>query len=137
MIYPVAIQKDPNNNTPFVAIVPDLPNLHIEGDSMADVIHNARLVIMAHLQSKAENNEPIASGQDISVHLDNPKFFGHTWAIISLDSLRFTQSTLTYHLTLPKTTLDAICRTLGDNASPELVQAFMLDAIKHKLTTMD
>lgn len=135
MIYPVAIrsQDTPNHQPHFVAIAPDLPELHIEGVSMADVIHNARTVIMTHLQGLAENNQTVRSGQDIGVYLDNPEFFGCTWAIISLDSLRLTQTTLSYRLTLPKMILDNIYETVGETATPDMIDDFIINAIKQKL----
>lgn len=136
MIYPVAIsaQQTPERSY-FVAIAPDLPELHIEGVSMADVIHNARAVIMAHLQTLAENNHAIRSGRDISEHLNNPDYFGYTWAIISLDSLRFTQAILSYRLNIPKTVLDGIYEVVGDTANTEAVDEFIISAIKQKLST--
>lgn len=137
MIYPVAIRtkETDNQHTHFIAIAPDLPELHIEGVSMADVIHNARAVIMAHLQVLAENNQVVRSGQDISVHLNNPDFFGCTWAIISLDSIRFAQAILSYRLNIPKTVLDGIYDVVGEGATGETVDEFIVDAIKQKLKT--
>lgn len=128
MIYPVAIHKE---NGHFFAKVPDLPSLQIDGASMADVIENARLVIIEHLQNLADNNLPINEGQDISVHLDNAEFFGHTWAIISLDSLRLAQTTLSYRLDLPKSMLAAIQNSVGGDG--KLAEQFILDAIREKL----
>lgn len=138
MIYPVAIrpQNTTDNRTNFVANVPDLPDLHIEGETMADVIRNAQAVITTHLQARAEKNQPIRSGQDISVHLDNPDFFGCTWAIISLDSLRFTQAILNYPLSLPKMILDSIYEHVGENADTDVVDGFIVDAIKQKLSQL-
>lgn len=131
MLYPVAIYQA---NGQFIAHAPDLPTLSITGESMADVINNARLTIIEHLHLLAEKNSPIPKGNDLNVHLENPQFFGQTWAIISLDSLRFSQETVTYQLALPKKMLDDIYRILGDNASVDGVQAFMVGAIQDKLS---
>lgn len=126
MLYSVAIyQKDQQ----FFAKVPDLPMLDISGASMADVIGNAKLVIIDHLQRLVNEGQALVDGQDIGVHLNNPEFFGHTWAIISLDSMRFAQKTIDYHLAIPKPTLDKIYQQLGDTASVDKVQAFIIDAI--------
>lgn len=131
MLYPVAIyQKDQQ----FFAKVPDLPMLEICGEGMADVIGNAKLVIIDYLQGLLDEGQPLVDGQDIGVHLNNPEFFGYTWAIISLDSLRFAQKTVDYHLAMPKAILDAIYQQLGDTASVDKVQAFILEAITATLT---
>lgn len=139
MFYPVAIYE---KNQQFFATVPDLPSLTIVGESMADVIKNARIVIIDYLQSLADSNQPLPQGNDINLHLDNPEFLGYIWAIISLDSLRFAQKTVHYPLTLPKALLDGIYRTLGDTSYAQLdnsvdnsdgVQAFILAAIEDKL----
>lgn len=130
MLYPVTIYQKEGQ---FIAHAPDLPTLSFVGENMADVIRNARLTIIEHLQALAEQGKPLPKGNDLSVHLDNPEFFGQTWAIISLDSLRFSQAMVAYQLALPEKILNDIHRTLGDNASLDDVQAFILTAIQDKL----
>lgn len=133
MFYPVAIYEQDQQ---FFATVPDLPSLNIVGESMADVIKNARIVIIDYLQSLADNNQPLPKGNDINLHLDNPEFLGYIWAIISLDSLRFAQKTIHYPLMLPKALLDGIYNALGNthtHLESDGIQAFILTAIEDKL----
>lgn len=130
MLYPIAIYQA---NGRFVAHAPDLPTLPMTGETMADVIHNARMVIMEYLQKLANQKQPIPKGKEISEHLDNPDYFGRTWAIISLDSLRFHQETVVYELVLPKDVLDGIYQVLGDHSTADKVQDFILTAIQEKL----
>lgn len=129
MIYPVAIRKQDQNGL-FVAISPDLPDLHITGTSMADVVHNARLIIMSHLQTLAEQNAPITSGTNLNTHLSNPDFLGHTWAIISLNSLKLTPSN--YQFVLPAPTLNAIYHHL-EIPTRDAINTFILEAIHKQL----
>lgn len=131
MLYPVAIYQA---NGQFVAHTPDLPALSIMGENMADVIRNARSIIIDHLQELADKNEPIPKGSDLGHHLDNPDFFGQTWAIISLDSLRFSQATIAYQLNIPKKLLDEIYATLGSGANVDAVQDFIISSVQQKLT---
>lgn len=130
MLYPIAIYQA---NGRFVAHAPDLPTLPMTGETMADVIHNARMAIIEYLQKLANQKQPIPKGKEISEHLDNPDYFGRTWAIISLDSLRFHQETIAYELLLPKNMLDGIYQRLGGEVAMEKVQAFILGAIQDKL----
>lgn len=131
MFYTVAIHQ---HNGEFIAEVPDLPTLTICGDTMADVLSNARLSIIEHLQHLTDNDAPIPDGKEINVHLDNPKYYGHIWAIVSLDSLRFAPKTLSYHLDIPSRLLVQIYDNLGNQANNELVQAFIIDAVSQKLS---
>lgn len=102
---------------------------------MADVLGNARLAIIEHLQGLWEQGLPLVDGQNIGVHLNNPDFFGYTWAMIGLDSVRFAQKTVNYHLPMPQETMDNIYRQLGDKASVEGVRSFILQAINAALQT--
>lgn len=131
MFYTIAIHQ---HNGEFIAEVPDLPALTIYGDTMAGVLSNARLSIIEHLQALADNDTPIPDGKEIGAHLDNPKYYGHTWAIVSLDSLRFAPKTLSYPLDIPNRLLAQIYDQLGNKADNELVQAFIIDAISQKLS---
>lgn len=147
MFYSVAIHQA---NGAFVAVVPDLPNIEVAGESMAGVIGDVRLTIIEHLQNLVSNNQPIPAGQDIGVHLLNERYLGHTWAIITLDSLRLSQHLVSVDVSLPKSLLLSIYHELGNQipdravgddeieqvlqVSDGLVQEFIIDAIKEKLT---
>lgn len=129
MLYPITIHHEKEQ---FVAYAPDLPNLTFTGDNMADVIRNARFVMIEHLQALAEQGKPIPKGNDLSVYLDNPKFLGQTWAVISLDSLKFSQAT-THQFPLSERVLGEIYQALGENATLDDVHTFVITAIQEKL----
>lgn len=136
MLYSVAIHQD---NGAFLAVVPDLPNVEVGGDNMAQVIGDVRLAIIDHLQNLVSNNQPIPAGQDIGVHLGNQKYLGHTWAIITLDSLRLSQHLVPIELALPKSLLLSIYHELeyeanNDEIPNELLSTFIIDTIKERLT---
>lgn len=133
MLYPVAMIEQNNG---YVAKIPDLPTLLIEGDSMAQTISNVRAAIIHYLQSLADADLTIPEGQDIGTHLSNPEYFGHTWAIISLDSLRLSHQTLSFRLELPKSLIKTLSDRLGvedDMISQSEVEAFVIQAVREKL----
>lgn len=135
MLYPVAMIEQDNG---YVAKIPDLPTLLIEGDSMAQTISNVRAAIIHYLQSLADADLVIPEGQDIGTHLSNPQYFGHTWAIISLDSLRLSRQTLSFRLELPKSLIKQLSDTLGvenDAISQSEIEAFIIQAVREKLRT--
>lgn len=134
MFFAVAIHQAEGQ---YVAYVPDLPELNVYGKDMADVIGNTRVAMIDYLQNLVDKGITLPKGQAIDVHLNNPQFLGYTWAIISLDSLRFAQKNLSYHLTLPKIMLEEIYDKLGSDANDDAVQAFMIAAISHALTQND
>lgn len=147
MLYSVAIHQEGGK---FVAVVPDLPNLEVVGDNMASVIGDIRLTIIEHLQNLVSNNQPIPAGQDIGIHLADSRFLGHTWAIVTLDSLRLSQHLVPMELAMPKSLLLSIYHELGHKlpnqavgddevdkilqVSHEFIQNFILSAVKEKLT---
>lgn len=146
MLYSVAIHQE---NGAFLAVVPDLPSIEVGGDNMAQVIGDVRLAIIEHLQNLVSNNQPIPAGQDIGIHLADKRFLGHTWAIVTLDSLRLSQHLVPVELAMPKSLLLSIYHELeqkipnqavGDDevgkvleVSHEFIQSFILSAIKEKL----
>lgn len=133
MLYPVAMIEQDNG---YVAKIPDLPTLLIEGDSMAQTISNVRAAIIHYLQSLADADLVIPEGQDIGTHLSNPQYFGHTWAIISLDSLRLSRQTLSFRPELPKSLIKQLSDTLGvenDAISQSEIEAFIIQAVREKL----
>lgn len=129
MLFPVAIFQ---KNGKFVANIPDLPNLEVSGDTIVNTISLVRSEIIAYLQTLSNEGEPIVVGRDIGTYLADEQFFGAIWAIVNLDSLIFSQATLSYPLVLPKSLLSAIYQATGTNDN-ENVQEFILSAIETKL----
>ncbi|MDO5651796.1 MAG: type II toxin-antitoxin system HicB family antitoxin [Moraxella sp.] len=114
MLYPVAItQKDHE----FFAQIPDLPELHVVGSNMADTIAKVRVAIIEYLQQLSNSNQAIPIGQPLNNHLTNPVYFGCTWAIISLDSLRFLSENLPLTVNIPKTLIMPMQQALLDSCT--------------------
>lgn len=129
MLYPVAIDHQAQG---FVAHVPDLPALTIEGDNVADVIRNARVAIGDYLQAMVDQGEPLPKVRDLSVHLDNADFYGCIWAIVSLESAYFVPKVTDIALKLPQNTLSAIHQHLK-SSDPQAIQAFIVETITQRL----
>lgn len=126
MLYCVAIKQYDGH---FVAKVPDLPNLAIEdAQNMADSIQNARCALIDYVQ----NADEMPKGKDIDAHLSNPNYFGHIWAIITLDALRFAKQYSVVSLSLPTTLLQKIHNAIGSTDKAQL-DTFISHAIADKL----
>ncbi|ELA08256.1 phage protein [Moraxella macacae 0408225] len=85
MQYPIAIfYKDKN----YHVTVPDIPDLNITGENMADAVSNARMMVIGHLHQLIENDKKIPNPTPISDHLKKPEYLGYTWAIVSVELAR-------------------------------------------------
>lgn len=134
MLYPVAILP---KDQLFIAKIPDLPSLQIQGDTMAQTISNVRHAIIEHLQKLSDADLAIPQGQDIGTHLTNPDYYGHTWAIISLDSLRLTPQTLPIQIELPKSLIHQIHHKINadyQDINHSELEAFIVQAVREKLS---
>lgn len=128
MQYPIAIQQ---KNLTFYAYLPDLPDLDIEGNSIADTIARARVLVFKHLQNLVDNGQDLPTGSDISQHLNNPSFSGWTWAIISIDANRIIGETLSIDIKIPERLMQ---RILSYTEQQQLeINDFFIEAIKKSL----
>lgn len=129
MQYPVAIRQQ---DFTFYAYLPDLPELSIEGNSIADTIARARAVVFEHLQKLADDEQSIPAGSDVSAHLSNGQFAGWTWGIISVDPSRIIGETVSMNIQMSERLMQ---RLLSHVESQQLdVNDFLIDAIKKGLS---
>ncbi len=112
MLYPVAmLQKDGR----FHAHLPDLPDLKISGDSMANTISCARYEVIQYLQTLAETEQPLPSGSDISQYLSSGEYAGWTWAIVHIEASRIIGEDVAVTLNIPH----RLVQKLSKNAEAE------------------
>lgn len=120
MLYPIAIR---NQDQQFIGILPDLPDLTIFADNIAEVISQARFTVMTHLLALYAQGKPLPNGSDISDHLSpsnrpNP-FAGVTWAIISIDAARIEGTTVKLSIDLPEPLLTRARHYLANQSQME------------------
>ncbi|OOR92165.1 type II toxin-antitoxin system HicB family antitoxin [Moraxella bovis] len=127
-LFSVAIRQEDDT---FYAQVPDLPDIHVIGDSIADTIDKVRSTLIGYLQKLADDGSDLPQPENITNHLTNPKFAGQTWAIISLNSMLF-NSKKSFNLHLPRALLTQIQAQIGYDEHD--IEAFILKAIEHELT---
>ncbi|STZ55801.1 Uncharacterised protein [Moraxella lacunata] len=128
-IFSVAIKQEDDT---FHAQVPDLPDMHVIGDSIADTIDKVRSTLIGHLQKLADDGSDLPQPENITNHLTNPKFAGQTWAMISLNSMLFNSKQKSFNLHLPRALLTQIQTQIGYDEHD--IEAFILKAIEHELT---
>lgn len=127
-LFSVAIRQE---NDTFHAQIPDLPDVHVIGTSIADTIDKMRSALIDYLQQLADNDEPLPNPEHITNHITNPKYAGQTWAIISLGSMLFHHQQKTFALHLPRPLLLQIQEKVGDSELD--IETFILEAIRHEL----
>ncbi|STY93600.1 type II toxin-antitoxin system HicB family antitoxin [Moraxella bovis] len=128
-LFSVAIRQEDDT---FYAQVPDLPDIHVIGDSIADTIDKVRSTLIGYLQKLADDGSDLPQPENITNHLTNPKFAGQTWAIISLNSMLFNSKQKSFNLHLPRALLTQIQAQIGYDEHD--IEAFILKAIEHELT---
>ncbi|MBE9589432.1 type II toxin-antitoxin system HicB family antitoxin [Moraxella sp. K127] len=127
-LFSVAIRQEDDT---FYAQVPDLPEIHVIGDSIADTIDKVRSTLIGHLQKLADDGSDLPQPENITNHLTNPKFAGQTWAMISLNSMLFNSKQKSFNLHLPRALLTQIQTQIGYDEHD--IEAFILKAIEHEL----
>ncbi|STZ08770.1 Uncharacterised protein [Moraxella caprae] len=127
-LFSVAIRQEDDT---FHAQVPDLPEIHVIGDSIADTINKVRSTLIGHLQKLADDGSDLPQPENITNHLTNPKFAGQTWAMISLNSMLFNSKQKPFNLHLPRALLTQIQAQIGYDEHD--IKAFILKAIEHEL----
>lgn len=127
-LFSVAIRQEDDT---FYAQVPDLPEIHVIGDSIADTIDKVRSALIGHLQKLADDGSDLPQPENITNHLTNPKFAGQTWAMISLNSMLFNSKQKSFNLHLPRALLTQIQTQIGYDEHD--IEAFIFKAIEHEL----
>lgn len=127
-LFSVAIRQEDDT---FYAQVPDLPDIHVIGDSIADTIDKVRSTLIGYLQKLADDGSDLPQPENITNHLTNPKFAGQTWAMISLNSMLFNSKQKSFNLHLPRALLTQIQTQIGYDEHD--IEAFIFKAIEHEL----
>lgn len=85
MQYPIAMLKTDNV---FYVTIPDIPDLQVQGNDMAEAVSNARLAVFEYMFQCIKNDRPIPSPSAIGSHLNDEKFAGYIWAIVHIELAR-------------------------------------------------
>lgn len=129
LLYPTAIYQKKDH---YIAHLPDIPDMELKGNSMADTIAAAREAVFKHLSDLTENEQPLPLASEINTHLLDPKYAGWTWAIVNIDSKRMRCEEVEVSFNLSQRLLQRIQAQLdGGNQS---LQEFFVESIKNNLT---
>ena len=80
--YPIVIHKDPASA--YGVTVPDLPGCFTVGDTIEDVLKQAREAIECHLEGLLLHGDPIPEPKTIASHQDNPDYAGGQWEAVAV-----------------------------------------------------
>lgn len=98
MQYPIAIYY---RDGQYQVVVPDIDTLTTTGDTIAEAVSNARMILLNHLHQLIMQDLPIPCPSPVGQHLDNPLYAGLTWAIVNIDITRLTGATKQLTVQLP------------------------------------
>ena len=79
--YPIVIDKDPDSD--YGVIMPDLPGCFTAGDTVEDVLKQAREAIECHLEGLLLYGDPIPEPKDIAFHQKKSRICRWTVGICS------------------------------------------------------
>ena len=80
--YPIVIDKDPDSD--YGVTVPDLPGCFTVGDTIEDVLKQAREAIECHLEGSLLHGDPIPEPKTIAYHQDNPDYADGQWESVAV-----------------------------------------------------
>lgn len=126
MQYPVAIFHKGDD---FYVNVPDIPDLAITGQNMAEVIANTRINVIVHLHQLIENDKKIPQPHPINTYLSNPDYAGCTWTIVSVELARIMGESVDFELQLPV----KLFKQLSQKFPDEPMEKIVLNALKQYL----
>ena len=78
--YPIFIDKDPDSA--YGVTVPDLPRCFTAGDTVEDLLKQAREAIECHLEGLLLYGDPIPEPKTIAYHQDNPDYADGQWEAV-------------------------------------------------------
>ncbi len=128
MLYPVAIQQKDNV---YHAHFPDVPELEIHHSNMADTITSSRQAIMKHISHLLDTETDIPEASDLNVHLEDPKYAGWTWAIVSLDIERIIGEKIDVKVNIQQRLYEKVQQHIKEQDID--FNSFVVDAIKKAL----
>ena len=80
--YPIVIDKDPDSD--YGVTVPDLPGCFTVGDTIEEVLKQAREAIECHLEGLLLHGDPIPEPKTIAYHQDNPDYASGQWESVAV-----------------------------------------------------
>ena len=80
--YPIVIDKDPDSA--YGVTVPDLPGCFTVGDTIEDVLKQAREAIEFHMECLLLDGDPIPKPREIPFHQDNPDYADGQWESVAV-----------------------------------------------------
>jgi predicted RNase H-like HicB family nuclease len=101
MLYPIAIEPPANANECYGIEVPDIAGCFSAADDLDDAVANAQQAIALHLESLADDGDPIPMPKAISEHLSNPEYAGRVWLLVDVDVSRYMGRAEKINVTLP------------------------------------
>lgn len=123
MQFPIAIV---HNNNQYIASVPDIPNLQVVGDSVADVVANTRLTVIQHLHQLLETDVSLPEPSPVAVYLEHPEYAGCIWAIVGIELSRILGESIEVNLQLPARLYSKITKTFPK----EPLEKVVIEALK-------
>lgn len=84
MFYPIAVSKGDDEHV-WGAEVPDVPGCFSAGEDLDNVLAMAREAIEGHFEILIEDGTPIPLANEVTLHMENPKYAGCTWALVDID----------------------------------------------------
>lgn len=90
MRYPIAIEPGDASHA-FGVVVPDLPGCFSAGDTLDEALANTEEAVVAWIDALLDRDEAIIpQPRSIdSLRAQHPEFVGWTWAVVSVDPMRF------------------------------------------------
>lgn len=119
MRYPIAIEPGDKRHA-FGVVVPDLPDCFSAGDTLDQVIDNAREAIELWLETVIDDGGAVPEPRPIAEHQANPEFAGWIWAVVDVDLAALSDKAERVNITLPCRILrriDAAARAAGESRS--------------------
>lgn len=128
MQYPIAIT---HNNNQYTVSIPDIPSLQVVGNSVADVVSDARSVVTDHLKLLIQQDAVLPEASSVSSFLEHPEYAGCIWAVVGVDLARIIGDHIEINIQLPAHLYAKLAKTFSNQPLDKVVT----DALKHYLTT--
>jgi predicted RNase H-like HicB family nuclease len=122
--YPVVIHKDPKSD--YGVTVPDLPGCFSAGSTMDQALAMAKEAIEFHIEGIVTDGQSIPRPKPIERHMNNRKYKGGMWAIVSIDASELPGKAVRINITLPERILrsvDRFAKAAGETRSGLLAEA--------------
>jgi len=124
--YPVVIHKDKDSD--YGVTVPDLPGCFSAGETLEDVLENAKEAIMCHVEGLMMDGEPVPNATSIENHRNNKSYKDGIWALVPVDLTKISGKAKRINITIPERLLaqvDHFAKDKGEKRSGLFLNAAM------------